>query len=1037
MWGGLSKRLKTLAEEITSPQYDEESSESEEERVSQEYGTTARRVLVPTSSNSHRPPNASSSPELSIAPRFPIAQVALDPCEDPQRRLQADLDAQRSPVPAASSGSPPPISIAPTKTATPSASKSAHWSVAHATIPINKVASPAATESFSSGQHVASPISSVTSYNATAALLPTIGSSYVPDQETPQRPLEKLADQLELSLKRVRSLEKEKRALEEGVRDYQEQVKQNHADTVAYYRRQLDEATETFNQERSEALAAHGTLMARVAELEQQLLVLQQEPGNAQHVCKRLEGMEEEQRQWRLERASLREQVATLKDTIASLRTAQQKADGTSSAPEVSHTVISKELDEKTAEVERLRLEGDTFKKLAEDLRQKLLHLSESYDKLKETIHHGRGKHEELQLAQQQKLDSMAARCAAAEEKCAGAERCAKEAQQQQMEGCSHDADAAQQMESVPEASSTEALQSGKLHSEMRRLESIIQRSETEHQVVLKALSSTHEEAITLLESEWQQRLRALEAQVSTADSQISELNDEKEEAAVRVQGLTAQLTATMEELHSAKAACAALTTAQEAAERKLGAQQSEIAQTTAELEAVRSARQSDHNRLTSGDASIASLMSLKVELEEKVSHQDALLQQLQRTVIDCITRHADVIDLPGGNSRATFSDWVVLLTSEYSKAITAVKRAARVQEEWEATYEQAREVNATVSQQLADAWKLIGELRENLSVQDETTQKLREQVRLGDERLHKTEAQLTKLANQLDAVMEDGLSAAVGCAPSPVVGEDSAASGDRLEALQSEVEKLRVALQERDDELLLAHGSIKSFQTVLETFKANRQQDVEARTVNLELVIDQLRTQLEESNRVRHEHEEVVQALKDEHVGEVAARNMEITALHRKLKDLRQALEETTRQLKGESTVDKRVISHILVNFIHAFVGQKRETDEMLKVLSGLLQWDEDTQEKVGLLPGPLNPRPQQQTRRLFGWTRGSGAAAHASTHVAIPGSTGSSPGPDPPRQKSLASLWVEFLIQESSRNNVQCETQPSTLSAEPSPPA
>jgi len=123
MWGGLSKRLKTLAEEITSPQYDEESSESEEERVSQEYGTTARRVLVPTSSNSHRPPNASSSPELSIAPRFPIAQVALDPCEDPQRRLQADLDAQRSPVPAASSGSPPPISIAPTKTATPSASK--------------------------------------------------------------------------------------------------------------------------------------------------------------------------------------------------------------------------------------------------------------------------------------------------------------------------------------------------------------------------------------------------------------------------------------------------------------------------------------------------------------------------------------------------------------------------------------------------------------------------------------------------------------------------------------------------------------------------------------------------------------------------------------------------------------------------------------------------------------------------------------------------------------------------------------------------
>ena len=51
---------------------------------------------------------------------------------------------------------------------------------------------------------------------------------------------------------------------------------------------------------------------------------------------------------------------------------------------------------------------------------------------------------------------------------------------------------------------------------------------------------------------------------------------------------------------------------------------------------------------------------------------------------------------------------------------------------------------------------------------------------------------------------------------------------------------------------------------------------------------------------------------------------------------------------------IDKSVISHLLVNFIHAFVlgaidsnkndvsNKRLEADEMLKVLSGLLNWDE-----------------------------------------------------------------------------------------------
>ncbi|CCW69328.1 unnamed protein product [Phytomonas sp. Hart1] len=132
----------------------------------------------------------------------------------------------------------------------------------------------------------------------------------------------------------------------------------------------------------------------------------------------------------------------------------------------------------------------------------------------------------------------------------------------------------------------------------------------------------------------------------------------------------------------------------------------------------------------------------------------------------------------------------------------------------------------------------------------------------------------------------------------------------------------------------------------------------------------------------------------------------------------MRATLERTAKQLNGETTIDKGVVSHILVNFVHAFIGRRREADEMLKLLSSLLGWNEEMQERIGLLPGPMNPRQMGDRKGILSriW-RKDAAYNRANNTNHEDGECGEGGSANEHRQDrtSLAELWVQFLLKES----------------------
>lgn len=423
------------------------------------------------------------------------------------------------------------------------------------------------------------------------------------------------------------------------------------------------------------------------------------------------------------------------------------------------------------------------------------------------------------------------------------------------------------------------------------------------------------------------------------------------------------------------------------------------------ELQSTLAAAQGSNER---HDASLVSaLTARKKELEAERAQRNELMQQLELIISDCLVR-ADVELLSSRDGApVSFSDKLTLLASEFDRLFAANQNAMKREKEWEHTYEQARSVNATLTQQVSEAWKTIGTLREDLSMRDQLIARLKQQNQTDAQQHGETQRLLTSVTNQLQALREEKSAWETRVAES---NSEESCHQEKLAAVNADVDALQRALHDREEELEQAQRSKETLQQVLDTFTRNKTRDVEERTADLQIEIDQLRAQLLTAEEQRQRHQDEIDKLGANHRREVAAKNLEITSLHRKHAELRMALDETARQLNGSMMIDKRVISHLTVNFIGAFVAQRPEADEMLKVLSGLLNWDEALQEKAGLLPGPANPRPGQQRRGRSGLIGGIVSTVWGSSGRGAAGKNGGS-GASP----SIAELWVDFLMRES----------------------
>ncbi|KEG08271.1 hypothetical protein DQ04_07561020 [Trypanosoma grayi] len=565
-----------------------------------------------------------------------------------------------------------------------------------------------------------------------------------------------------------------------------------------------------------------------------------------------------------------------------------------------------------------------------------------------------------------------------------------------------------------------------------RRLAQLIERLESERKQERQAVQKEGEGAAEA------STVSPLRAEIAALTSQLEAAKQERDEAVQRVEEV-------LKGEQQTRAAMDALRCESSDAQRcaaEAGGRQSELQQEALQLQSRLAESEANSaalsNKLVAAEGLIAELQSdvaasrrandgqeasllaalnaRKRELKAAGARLEELMLQLEHTVTDCLVRADTELPPPRDGIGASFSDKITLLASEFHRLLGANQQAAQVQKEWERTYEQARSVNATLTQQVNEAWKTIGTLREELSLREQSLAKLKQQLQAELQQYRDAQQVLASVTNELQVLKEEKKAWETRITET-ATGETS--HQEQLAVLNADVDTLKKVLHERDEELAQAQRSMENLQQVLDTFTQNKTRDVEERTADMQIEIDQLRAQLEVAELQQQQHQSNIDAVVANHRRDMAAKNLEITSFHRKHAELRKALDETARQLNGDTMIDKRVISHLTVNFIHAFVGQRPEGDEMLKVLSGLLNWDEAMQEKAGLLPGPTNPKPGHQGKRggIIGglvssvWSRPRRAGITDGSGGGGSSSSGNESGAAP----SIAELWVEFLMRES----------------------
>ncbi|KAJ2361717.1 hypothetical protein H4S02_007258, partial [Coemansia sp. RSA 2611] len=225
----------------------------------------------------------------------------------------------------------------------------------------------------------------------------------------------------------------------------------------------------------------------------------------------------------------------------------------------------------------------------------------------------------------------------------------------------------------------------------------------------------------------------------------------------------------------------------------------------------------------------------------------------------------------------------------------------------------------------------------------------------------------------------------------------------ERIEALQSDLNQALNSESQWVEEREVHLVTIQNLQSALETLQASKDSDVD---MAVERLRDELRqsvatqraaTTRAEQAEARLRKVELSGATAEQSQQKISGQAAEIERLRHEVSVLKDHLNESMRRLREESTefnLDKRVITNLVVGFLALPYGDSKRY-EILQLMSSILQFSEEQQEKVGLI-------------------RKAGRRVPVQSSPGTPASESSTANGD--TKDSFSDQWISFLLRESS---------------------
>ncbi|KAJ1805367.1 hypothetical protein LPJ77_004262 [Coemansia sp. RSA 2523] len=296
--------------------------------------------------------------------------------------------------------------------------------------------------------------------------------------------------------------------------------------------------------------------------------------------------------------------------------------------------------------------------------------------------------------------------------------------------------------------------------------------------------------------------------------------------------------------------------------------------------------------------------------------------------------------------------------------------------------------------QQSADAQKHtrdLDELKRALWESQENSSRLQYELR---DTVDKHERQMREMKNQVSAAEDQAESDS----------HQNTQLEERVEMLQNELNEALNAESQWVEAREVHLVTIQNLQSALEILQESKDSD-------LDMAVEQLRDELRQSTttqrsalaraeqaEARLRKIELSGATAEQCQQKIVDQGSEIERLRHEVSVLKDHLNESMRRLREESTdfnLDKRVITNLIVGFLALQHGDSKRY-EVLQLMSSILQFSEEQQEKVGLI-------------------RKAGRRVPVQSSPGTPASESSTANGD--TKESFSDQWISYLLRESSK--------------------